>query len=223
MKKSINLAILGTLLTSAVFSSYGDDAKQVHKTTQPSPTLRETINDKDWSLEIGSGYMISDVRTDLPGYDLIPAFLMASTTVDDVGLDNFAGGIFRGNTEFFFKGFGIAVAHGIESRFVGIDLGPRYNFVQPGWKFVPFAEGVVGFAFTDSRGVTVTRGQIGQGQDFCFNFGITLGTTYNITDDIFLRFAAAYTHFSNSGLSEPDRKNRALDAIGPQLSVGYRF
>ncbi len=182
-----------------------------------------SFDDKDWSIELGSGILIADVRTDLPGYTLVPADLTASLKVDDDSLDDFASGIFRGHTEFVFRGFWDAVIYGTESRFVGTSLGPRYNFVQPGWKWVPFVEGNIGFAFTDSQGVTTDRGQIGQGQDFAFNFGIATGVRYDISDDWFVRFSAIYTHFSNAGLSDPERKNRALDAAGPEVSFGYRF
>ncbi len=180
-------------------------------------------DDKNWSIELGSGFMLSDVRTDLPGYTLVPAKLTASTPVDDVSLDNWCDGIFRGYTEFYFRGFGYAVVHGTESRFIGAGFGPRYNFVQPGWKWVPFVEGNVGFGFTDSQGVTLARGQVGQGQDFCFNFGIGTGVRYDINECWFARLSGTYMHFSNGGLSEPGRKNRAMDAAGPEISVGYRF
>ncbi len=202
--------------------AHGDDIAK--KTVAAKPGLRAVAEDQDWSIEIGSGLLIDSVRTDLPGYTLVPAELAASLQCDNVSLDNFVGGIFRGNTEFVFRGFGMAVVHGIESRFMGINLGPRYNFVQQGWKFVPFVEGTVGFAFTDSQGVTtLNRGQIGQGQDFMFNFGIATGIRYDINDSWFVRFSAIYSHFSNAGLSEPERKNRAIDAAGPMLSLGYCF
>jgi hypothetical protein len=187
------------------------------------PSLKKESDEKEWTIELGTGMMWSDVRTDLLGYTLVPVELTASTAVDGISLDNFLGGCARGYTEFFFRGQGMAVLHGIESRFTGINLGPRYNFCQPGWVVDPFVEGHVGFSFNDSQGAFVKGGQQGQGQDFSFQFGISLGAKYNITDDWFLRFAAVYTHFSNAGLSEPDRKNRALDAAGPIVSVGYSF
>lgn len=190
-----------------------------------SPSIKPVVNDdKDWTIEAGSGVLFADVRTDLPGYTLVPANLTASLKVDEVSLDDYAGGWLRGNTEFFFRGEGLAVVHGTESRFVGISFGPRYNFVQKGWKWVPYIESSVGFAFNDSRGMTSpTRGQIGQGQDFSFQFGIAAGARYDITSDWFLRLSGVYTHYSNAGLSEPGRKNRALDAAGPELAFGYRF
>jgi len=182
-----------------------------------------TIKDYDWSLEGGSGILLGDVRTDLKGYTMVPAQLAGSLKIDDVSLDDFAGGIFRGYTEFVFRAYGMAVLHGYESRFVGMQYGPRYNFVQPGWKFVPFIDGRVGFGFNDSQGITEGTKQVGQGQDFSFNFGIAAGTRYDINDSWFLRLAATYEHFSNAGLSEPARKNRAIDVAGPELTIGYRF
>lgn len=219
------MKISSAFLTSALISlftifSFADD---VTSRLKSQPSLKQVHDDKEWSIEMGSGMLWSDVRTDLLGYTLIPVELTASTVVDEVSLENFAGGCLRGYTEFFFRGQGMAVLHGIESRFTGINLGPRYNFCQPGWKFEPFIESHVGFAFNDSQGAFINGSQQGQGQDFSFQFGISLGTKYKITDDWYVRFAAVYTHFSNAGLSEPERKNRALDAAGPVVSIGYSF
>ncbi len=202
--------------------SVADEASSSSR-MKSQPSLKKDADEKEWTIELGSGMLWSDVRTDLLGYTLVPAELTASTAVDEISLDKFLGGCLRGNTEFFFRGEGMAVLHGIESRFVGINLGPRYNFCQPGWRFIPYVEGNVGFSFNDSRGAIINGHAQGQGQDFSFQFGIALGTKYMITDDWYIRFAAIYTHFSNSGLSEPERKNRALDAAGPVISVGYSF
>jgi len=191
-----------------------------HATT---PTVKTPELNYDWSIETGSGILLGDVRTDLKGYTMVPAFLTGSMKMDDVSLDNLMGGIFRGYTEFMFTAYGMAITDGYESRFVGMQYGPRYNFVQPGWKFVPFIEGHVGFGFTDSRGLTEGTKQVGQGEDFCFNFGIAAGTRYDINDAWFVRLKAIYEHFSNAGLSEPQRANRACDIAGPELSFGYRF
>ena len=200
------------------------DSMPVLKSKAPAKANEATAKDYDWSLETGSGLLISDIRTDNKGYTLVPAELTASLKLDDVSLDKELGGILRGYTEFVFRGYGMAVKNGIEDRFVGMNYGPRYNFVQPGWDLIPYVEGNVGFGFTDSRGYTdPVKGQQGQGQDFCFNFGIGLGFRYDISPSWFMRVAGNYTHFSNAGLSEPGRKNRSIDAAGPQLTFGYRF
>ncbi len=220
MKPSLFL-LAGALVLASAFNSFADTMPLKKKVKMPAPAVHE---EKEWSLETGSGLLIGNVRTTDTGAMLVPAELTASLKLDDDSLDNVCGGVFRGHTEWVFRGFGMAVAHGIESRFVGANFGPRYNFVQPGWVVVPFVEGNVGFAFTDSQGYTdPVKGQQGQGQDFNFNFGIGTGIRYDITPSWFMRVAGVYTHFSNAGLSEPGRKNRALDAAGPMLTFGYRF
>jgi hypothetical protein len=189
-----------------------------------NPPLRAGEAEKDWSVELGSGVLLADVRTDNTGYTLVPVDLTASYAVDEVSLDDVWGGVLRGNTDFLFRSANQIVVYGIESRFIGAGFGPRYNFVQPGWKIVPFVEGTVGFAFTNSRGRTrPVSGDVGQGQDFCFNFGVAAGFRYDITEDWFARLSAVYTHYSNGGLSEPERKNHGLDAMGPEVSVGCKF
>lgn len=220
---ALSFCVLSIFFTLQVHAESTEPIEARSEITAPAPSSKTVPDEKEWSLELGSGLLIADVRTDLPGYTIVPADMTASFKLDDDTMDNFASGILRGHTEFIFRGFGYTVIHGTESRFVGASFGPRYNFVQPGWKWVPFVEGNVGFAFTDSQGVTVDRGQIGQGQDFCFNFGIAMGVRYDITNDWFVRLSGMYTHFSNGGLSSPDRKNRALDAAGPELSFGHRF
>ncbi|NUN92165.1 MAG: acyloxyacyl hydrolase [Verrucomicrobiae bacterium] len=211
-------------LMLAPLALQADDPRPIRKASVPPLRSSETAKDYDLSLETGAGFLVSDVRTNNKGYTLVPAEMTLSLKLDDVSLDDELGGILRGNTEFVFRAFGMAVKEGIEERFVGMQYGPRYNFVQPGWDIVPFIEGNVGFGFTDSRGyVDPVKGQQGQGQDFCFNFGIGLGFRYDISPSWFMRVAGNYTHFSNGGLSEPGRKNRALDAAGPQLTFGYRF
>lgn len=175
----------------------------------------------DWSLETGSGVLFSNMRSKtLDGYTLVPASITASLKLDDPSDDE---GWRRGYTEFAFRPYGMAVTHGPESRMVGFDFGPRYNFVQPGWRLVPFIGAMVGFGFADTRDYPNPAVPYGLGQDFCFEFTINLGVRYDVNDTWYVRFMAEYVHFSNAGLSEPARLNRAIDAIGPQLSVGCRF
>ncbi|MDR1191494.1 MAG: acyloxyacyl hydrolase [Verrucomicrobiales bacterium] len=183
---------------------------------------------KDWSLELGSGVAFSNIRAPhLDGYTYIPVKLTASLKVDEVDLDDFAGGIFRGQTEFFFRGYWNQIINGPEHRIVGATFGPRYNFVQPGWKLVPFIETSVGFGFIDSN---QTHGPLshddhlrGMGEDFNFTFSVAVGARYDLDETWFMRVSVSYQHFSNAGLSEPERSNRAIDAVGPELAFGANF
>ena len=133
------LALMTALSCSHVLA--GTDLKEI------TPPTCGACSDKDWTLELGSGAAWSNVRSGQPNqaYTLVPITLTASLKLDDVSLDNFLGGWLRGYSEFFFQGEYQQIVHGPENHYEGIMVGPRYNFVQPGWVIVPFVEGGVGF------------------------------------------------------------------------------
>lgn len=179
-----------------------------------------TCSEKDWSLELGSGVMWSNVRSGQPNqaYTIVPISLTASLALDKVSLDDFLGGWLRGYTEFYFRGDYAQIVHGPEHHYEGIMVGPRYNFVQPGWDVIPFVEGGVGVDFAKSR---ADLG--GLGQDFNFSFEAAAGAKFKINCDWFARLEVEYQHLSNAGLSEPTNANHPIDALGPKLSFGYSF
>jgi len=176
--------------------------------------------EKDWTLELGSGVSWSNVRSGQPNqpYTLVPISLTASLKLDDVSLDHFLGGFLRGYSEFYFEGQYEQIVHGPENHYEGIMVGPRYNFVQPGWVIVPYVEGGVGIGFADSNPAAG-----GLGQDFNFTFEAGAGAKYNITCDFYARLGVEYQHVSNAGLSEPTTPNHPIDELGPKLSFGYSF
>ncbi|HEY0256700.1 MAG TPA: acyloxyacyl hydrolase [Candidatus Methylacidiphilales bacterium] len=189
-----------------------EDTKDLKGLTPPA------CGEKDWTLELGSGGLWSNVRTDDDkAYTIIPISLTASLRLDDVSLDHELGGVLRGYSEFFFRADYDQIVRGPETHYEGLIVGPRYNFVQPGWKLIPYVEGGVGFVFADSN-----PDQGGLGQDFNFTFVAGAGAKYNITDDFFVRLGVEYQHVSNAGLSDPI-PNNAIDALGPKLSFGYSF
>jgi len=177
-----------------------------------------------WSVELGSGALVSNVReSHLDGYTLAPVELTLARSFNKIYPDRFLGGIFQGSPEALVRGYHTVIVHGIESRLDGMNVGVRYNFSRPGGQLVPFAESTVGFAFADSRGITVNGEDRGLGQDFNFNFTVSAGVRFDFSERWFVRLAAVYSHYSNAGLSEPERENRQIDAAGPVLSLGFRF
>lgn len=206
------LAVLALSLPRAMAGTEMTDTKEMKPLS--------CCSEKDWTFELGSGVTFSNVRSGQPNqaYTIVPISLTASLKLDDVSLDNFAGGVFRGYSEFYFRGDYEQIVHGPENHYEGILVGPRYNFVQPGWKLVPYAEGGVGIGFADSNPAWG-----GLGQDFNFSFEVGAGAKYNISDDWFVRLGVEYQHVSNAGLSEPQFANHPIDALGPKLSFGYSF
>ncbi len=201
-------------LTSAMAGTETNDSKDMKSVTPPP------CGEKDWTLELGSGALFSNVRSGQPNqaYTIVPISLTASLKLDDVSLDHELGGVLRGYSEFFFRGDYDQIVRGPENHYEGLIVGPRYNFVQPGWCVVPYVEGGVGFVFADSNPQAG-----GLGQDFEFTFIAGAGAKYNITDDFFVRLGVEYQHVSNAGLSEPAAPNHPIDALGPKLSFGYSF
>jgi hypothetical protein len=151
-------------------------------------------------------------------YVLAPQLLSVNWNLDEIGNDTVAHGWFRGNTQMKFTVVGDPVIEGPESRFVGLIAGPQYNFVQPGQNWVPFLATRVGFVFTDSTDVVDA-----QGQDFCFTYIISLGCRYYFSEHLSASVGFNYQHFSNGGLSEPNRPNVGMDAMGPVVSAVYSF
>jgi len=210
---SLGLCLVAVMALTLTRAMAGTDMKEI-----TPPAVGE---EKDWTVELASGSLFSNVREPGPpdkGYTIVPIEVTASLKLDDVGLDNFLGGWLRGYSEFYFSGGYFPIVFGPEHHFEGIMVGPRYNFVQPGWKIIPFISGGVGIDFIDSKP------QLGgMGQDFNFSFETSAGLRYNISDDWFARLAVEYKHISNAGMSEPTNPNHPIDALGPQLSVGYAF
>ena len=209
----IGIALVAAFSLPRAFA--GTDMKEI-----TPPACDSCCMDKDWTIELGAGAGWSNVRSGQPNqaYTIIPVTLTASLKVDDVSLDHFLGGVFRGYTEFFFEGQYEQIVHGPENHYEGIMVGPRYNFVQPGWKIVPFVEGGVGLGFADSNPQWG-----GLGQDFNFSFEASAGARYDINCDFFVRLEVLYQHVSNAGLSEPENPNHPIDELGPKLSFGYSF
>ena len=150
-------------------------------------------------------------------YHLAPQIVSFHWQLDDVGNPGWR----RGNTEWVVGAYYTPVINGPEHRFTGGLFGPRYNFVQPGSKWVPYVDARVGFAFTNSVNNDMFPGA--QGQDFCFTFAVGVGTRYVIDDRWDVSVGALYQHISNGGLSEPGQVNNGLDSVGPNVAVNYKF
>jgi len=217
-----NLRIgLACVAVTAAFSITSAKAGTDMAKTDPKACMPPSCcSEKDWTIELGSGVSFSNVRSGQPNqaYTVVPISLTASLKVDDVSLDNFLGGVLRGYTEFYFRGDYEQIVRGPENHVEDFMVGPRYNFVQPGWKLIPYVEGGVGIGFADSNPL-----QGGLGQDFNFTFEAGAGAKYNICDDFYVRLGVEYQHVSNAGLSEPEFPNHPIDELGPKLSFGYSF
>lgn len=125
-------------------------------------------------------------------------------------------GFMRGYNQVYFLLMGEPIFRGPETRYFGISAGFRYNFVQPGWRIVPYISGGVGLGWIDSHADIFGA----QGQDFTFNILSAAGVSYRVNDHWKLQVGALYQHLSNGGQTDP---NPSLNLFGPQLGVTYNF
>ena len=123
--------------------------------------------------------------------------------------------LLRGTLEVSANLIGCAVVHGPEDYFVGLALGFRYYFVQPGARLVPYLEVRGGPGLTNSQG-----GRFEQQQDFTFTYMCAAGLRYDVDAHWSATISATQQHISNAGLT---RVNYGFDAVGISLGVVRGF
>ncbi|HEV2207478.1 MAG TPA: acyloxyacyl hydrolase [Verrucomicrobiae bacterium] len=145
---------------------------------------RPTINYSVTSFELG--YMLSNVK---------------------------GRGLLRGNFEMLGDLFGDAIFKGNGSFITGVTIWGRYNFVQPGWRFVPYAQAGLGLTTTDIDHKIV-------GQPFNFNLNLGAGTRYMLSSRWALDLEYRFQHISNANTGA---HNLGINAHGPVLGISYFF
>ncbi|HSI84262.1 MAG TPA: acyloxyacyl hydrolase [Candidatus Methylacidiphilales bacterium] len=221
IKHGIALTLLAcfVLVTQATPSAVaGPDYKEVNPGRPALSHAEKALRENVLELQVETGATWSVGYTGNKNYVMAPQMVSLNWNLDDIGLDDFWGGVFRGNTQWKTSIIGSPVFNGFEHHMFGFAAGPQYNFVQPGWNLVPFISARVGLVFLDT-----TNDPNDIGQDFNFTFMVTPGARYFLSDHSSIGANFIYQHISNGGLSEPEVKNRALDLIGFQISFTHSF
>jgi hypothetical protein len=204
------LCFLCIFCSAQAWAGPATDLDVVEKQEDHSPFHENAL-----AVSYQTGYGIDLVSPSL--YQTSPQIFSLHWQLDDVGNPGWR----RGNTEWVTSFYYLPLwGDNAESRLLGAVWGPRYNFVQEGWRVVPYVEARVGFGFTDSDPEANAEGQ---GQDFVFTFLVGAGAKYLITDEWSAALGVCYQHWSNAGLSEPQYQNNGTDMIGPSVSVSYQF
>src|SRR5262249_27652201 len=99
------------------------------------------------------------------------------------------------------------------SYMAGFTAMARYNFVQPGWRWVPFVQGGGGAELTDFDEFLL-------GERFNFNLDVGVGVRYFIRPNWSLNGEFRYQHLSNAKLAEHDI---GINAVGPMIGLSYFF
>ena len=164
-----------------------------------------------WEVTLNNGVLFSPVIVvgPRPTVDYTYTSLQFGRMLNTPSGDHWWRGNFQLGGEFF----GGGIFEGRGSYLAGSGLFLRYNLVQEGWKFFPYAQLDLGFVFTD-----VDRRL--QGRDFNFSDQIAFGCRYFIAPRWSVNAELRFQHISNAGLSSP---NLGVNAMGPMISVSHFF
>ena len=174
-------------------------------------TAIEEFNPQRFEFALESGYLFGAINPPTD-YQILAEFLTARIRWGVVRGDTWL----RGYNQFYVSAMAEPILQGIENHYFGMNFGMRYNFVQPGSRFVPYFSGGLGLGWIDSHAEIPG----GQGQDFTFNILTAAGISYSINDHWKISVGALYQHLSNGGQTDP---NPSLNLFGPQVGVNYSF
>ncbi len=168
-------------------------------------------------IQIGAGInmSINSASAARPTLDDVDAHMRVGWMLNDPMLNEWLGGIFRGNIELLADAFAGGIVRGPGNYLAGMSLLLRYNYLQPGWKLVPYHQFGIGFAYSDVH-EDVTQRLLGQ--EFEFNLQCGIGVRYLLSDRSALYVEGSWRHISNAGLAN---RNAGLNSLGVQLGVSY--
>lgn len=108
--------------------------------------------------------------------------------------------------------------HGPEQHYFGGGVGTRLVYGKTGSHFSVWFEGRLVVGAIDSSGPPY-----GQGEDLTFSPMGSGGVMYEVTGRQKISLGVLYEHFSNAGLSEPEKPNIGLNTIGPLFEWNISF
>ena len=108
--------------------------------------------------------------------------------------------------------------HGPEQHYFGGGVGVRLIYGKTGSKFSMYLQGRLGVGAIDSSGPPH-----GEGQDLTFCPMGSIGVTYKASRYQKVSLGVLYEHFSNAGLSEPERPNIGINTLGPTVEWSISF
>jgi len=210
--KFIRLAIVSLSLAHAIAYAGNELTLTDSKATVPDLT---PFNQGKMEFQFSGGAMTSLFNfgpyrpkiTDLDGSLRLGWMLYTPT----------GNGFFRGNFEFLLEADGALVVRGPETGFTGGNIVFRYNFVQPGSKWVPYIQLQGGGVYTD---IDHDPNQHLIGRDEEFFLGTGVGVRCFLSQRTALTVEINYRH--NSDADTADR-NIGLNSVGGMIGFSVLF
>jgi lipid A 3-O-deacylase len=187
---------------------------QIQTTNTPifsSETLDANFRRGWHEASFGAGGLFANVvrASNRPNIDYAVAYAQASYTV----IKPAGGGLFRGSFDLTPEIFGGGIYQDQGHYVAGATLWFRYNFVQPGSRFVPYIEGGGGGTFLDIP-------KRFDGKIYNFNLDAAVGVRYFIRPQLSLNAEYRLQHISNADLWD---HNIGVNTSGPFAGMSLFF
>jgi lipid A 3-O-deacylase len=218
MSKKIFLSFSLLLLSWASLSADLMEKSNLSKEilTDPASIQSKPLYTEDRiSLQLVSGALLSSnsVGPDAPVFNYAMTNLrlgwMLNTPSENCALSGNFEAILELSASGIFDGFGDVI--------IGPTALVRYNFVQPGWKIVPYIQGGAGIVYTDAYQDNTQRAI---GQAFEFTPQASAGFRYLVASDWSIDLEAMFHHISNANLAD---RNKGINALGAFVGATYFF
>jgi hypothetical protein len=122
-------------------------------------------------------------------------------------------GPLRGSFQMIFEVEGGPVFDGFGDWLVGPAVWIRYNFVQPGWRVVPYLQGGLGLIFSDAY-QDKSQDAIGTNPELTVQAAV--GARFLLDEHWSLDLEGGYEHISNADIA---KRNDGVNALG--ASAGF--
>ena len=109
---------------------------------------------------------------------------------------------------------GTEIVRGPETYFVGGAVGMHFDFVQPGWRIVPYTD----FRFGPGA-IDATVENNGQQNDLEFTYLWGAGVRYHVSPSLSVSFGAIDQHLSTAWLT----RNVSVDTVGINIRLEKKF
>ena len=188
------------------------------KMTSPPALIQEPLSKGVTEVEFLGGYLHSPITTGgthRPEFDYSGGDIRLGVVLSPILFKSNC--CLRGNVELLGDAFGAGVVKGSGNYLAGGSILFRYNFIQPGSRFIPYLQLGGGGLHSDAA---EDPSQRLIGSDFEFVLEADLGARILLNDRWSLLFEGTFQHISNADTAA---RNVGVNALGGRMGAGWIY
>ena len=188
------------------------------KATAPPEIIQDPLSKGVTEVELLGGYLHSPITTGgtkRPQFDYAGGDFRLGIVLSPILFDH--SSLLRGNIEFLGDALTDGVIDGPGTYLTGASVLFRYNFMQPGSRFIPYFQAGGGGLHSDAAEVPSQRLI---GANFEFILEADIGARIVLNDRWSLLVEGTFQHISNADTAA---RNVGVNALGGRLGVGWIY